>query len=106
MASTKSNNGGSKSKGGSKPASKGAPESRSFSMPSRKVLIEATLSVLGIATAAAIIFVPTVRSSNAEPAEQGSSWTDLDRGPDAHGKLEPASDRDKPVDSRQRNGDP
>lgn len=56
-------------------------------MADRKVIVDRTMSALGLATAAAIVFLaPMSVASSSEAGEDGlvdasGSWTDLERGP-------------------------
>ena len=57
-------------------------------MADRKVLMDGAMSALGLATAAALVFIaPTLATSDAAQSHDGAvetsgAWTDLDRGPD------------------------
>ena len=62
-------------------------------MVDRNVFMDGAMSALGLATAAAIVFLaPTLAVSDAAPShneavETSGAWTDLDRGPAASSTL-------------------
>lgn len=76
----------------------------------KKLIIEVVLSVLGLTTAAALIFIPTMRSSSADASRNesvsGGSWTDMDGGAENVGDLPPADPSDEPGTVRRQAGDP